>query len=554
MFAERAQELTRREVLRSAGAAGAVLTVPGLLAACGSTRSSTAAPGDGVEGRGTDAQIASITWPLGAAPTTLDPATGLNGWGQIVMALGLEGLVERDKDLKLVPLLAESWSQPDALHYVYTIRSGVTFWDGSPMTIDDVVFSIARHRDPKAGSQLSSYFTNVKSVEQSGEREVTITMARPDPVFAGIPAATFVTPKAFSEKLGKKLGAPGPKVNTMGTGPYEITSFSTDDGVTAARRSSYWGDKPTVRAVTLKYLKDPNTRLLAVKSGDVDGVSDPDFPLEQSREFDRISGVNTEYKPGHLIICLGFNMEAEPWNDIHVRRAVAHAADREGYVRAFLAGRGDVATSVVSPVVWADVAEPDKVKDIYAKIPQYEFDLAKAKAELEQSAHAGGFSAEIKVPNAQAAFGKAMVSLAQTLGKIGIKLRVKEVTVEEWIGALYAHKNLGLSFFWYGDQIDPGVYPSTMFDSAKATANAFNLANFKNPTVDKLLAEDRSATDDSVRARAIGEMLRIAGEELPYLPLWWPRAAMALRERYVYEGLNSAGLGTGWTNRIRARA
>ncbi len=548
--------MTRREIIRAAGAGGAILALPSLLAACGA--SSSDGKEGAVGGSGTDAEIASITWMLGAAPPTLDVATGFNGYGLMVMMLGLEGLVGFGKDLKLKPILAESWSRPDPLSYVYKIRSGVTFWDGSPMTVDDVVFSLDRHLDPKAASQLSTYLGNVKSVKQTGKDEVTISLSRPDPLVEYVPAFAFVTPRAYSERLGDKLGTPGPDVNITGTGPYEVTSFSTDDGVALQRRDGYWGEKPRVRQAKLAYIGDPQTRLLALRSGEIDGVADPDFPLTQSRQWDRAPGVNTSYTPG-MTSTLGFffDVEAEPWNDVHVRRAVAHAADREGYVRAFLGGHAEPATSLVSPLLWAGLLDEEQVEEVYAKIPKYDYDLDKAKAELAKSAYPDGFTAEIKTQSIEPTTGKAAVALSETLKELNITLRVTEMSIDEWRAEVVGHKGVGMSVMWAASVlVDPADLLATHLDSAKAIPNQFNYANYKNATVDELLRDQAAATSSEERADAIGEILRIAGEELPYLPLWWPDAAMALNDQYVFEDFGGLPLAftPDWLGRIRARA
>jgi peptide/nickel transport system substrate-binding protein len=548
-------EVTRRQVLMRFGAGGAALALPGLLAACGSSGggdgASRTSTGKGTGGGATDAEIDSLTWSLGATPETLDIATGFSGTGTMVMALGLEGLLAFDARGALQPLLAESWSRPSLLRYVYKIREGVTFWDGTPLTAEDVAFSLARHADPRLGSQFAVYFGNVKSVKVTGPREVTVIMSAPDPLFEYVPTLAFITPKAYSERLGKKLGTAGPAVTTMGTGPFRFTSFG-DSEITLERNERYWGEKPPVRAATLKFIADAQANLLAMRAHQIDGIFD--FPLQQAPDWDRLAGVRTQYAPGQFVTFLSFDVSAPPWNDVHVRRAVAYACDRAGYVRAFLRGHGRVAKAVVAPESWGSVATPSEVEALYARLPDYAFDVEAAKAELAKSAHPDGFTADIDVPTSMPAGVRAIVSLSETLKQIGIDLRVHEVQKNAWIAKQYEHKDLGLQFV---DLIPNFVDPSNLIPiylGANAVPNNFNTANYRNPQVDRLIVKQAATRDDAVRTQAIGELLSIVGDDLPYFPLWWQDTPMALDERFAFEGFDSRFWFENWMSRVRTRA
>ncbi|HZV72291.1 MAG TPA: ABC transporter substrate-binding protein [Conexibacter sp.] len=542
--------MSRREVLQRLGVGGAMLTLPGLLAACGARDAST---GGMARGAGTDAEIESVTWTVGAAPPTLDIATDLVSSGLLVMALGLEGLLMSDDELALRPRLAQSWAQPDPLRYVFKLRAGVKFWDGTPLTVHDVAYSLRRHIDPKVSSQLGSYYANVKSIDVTGADEVTVRMTKPDPIFQYALVFSYVTPMAFSERLGKNLGVAGPKVSTMGTGPFRITAFSPDTGVTLKRNPLYWGERPRVRNASLKFIADPETQLLAMKSGEIDGVFA--FSPRQSKLWDHTRGIGTQYSPGMTVVYLTFDVTAAPWDDIHVRRAIAYAADRAGYVKAFIGGHGRPAEAVVAREQWRGLVSPAEVDAIYAQIPQYPFDLTKAKAELAQSAHPNGFTTSIDFPNTDPEIGEALVSLSQTLKTLGITLHVNEVTQTAWLAGLAAHKNLGMHLMSLGpDYADPANYPALIYPSANAVANNFNLANFKDATVDRLLKEQAGTRDKGARARALGEVLRISGEQLPYLPLWFVDDSLALSDRFVYEGFNGLYYYQNWLGHLRVRA
>ena len=468
------------------------------------------------------------------------------------MSLGLEGLVAIDNDLKLAPRLAESWSQPDALHYVYKLRPGVKFWDGTPLTVDDVVYSMARHMDPEVGSVIGGAYAHVKSITATGPAEVTVVMREPDPVFQYVPAKSFVTPKALTQSLGKKLGVAGSTVNTMGTGPYRITAFDGDN-VSLVRNPNYWGEAGNVERVQFHTISNANDLSLALQSGDVAGVANVPLPLVSS--LSRNGKIGLGFPASLVTSFLSFDVTRPPWDDVHVRRAVAHAADTKGYVKTFLGAAGEPAQALPSPAQWASLASPARVAEIYRQIPQYPFDIAAAKRELAQSRHPNGFSATIEFGASDAAVsGKVFVSLSQSLKQIGIDLQVKQVTDEKYLADLYAHSQplfpLGLS----PNAPDPTNFLTVVYPSENARKNALNTANFKNKEVDRLLSEQAATTDKARRATLIGEMLRIAGEELPYLPLWHQSLPLALNKKYVYNGFSGIFYYQNWLANVQVRA
>jgi peptide/nickel transport system substrate-binding protein len=541
---------SRREVLQRLGVGGALLAAgPGLLAACGSSSSSPS--GSGVTGAASDAEFDSFTLASGPI-SNLDVASAFVGTSLAAMALGLEAPVAVGTDLSLKPGLAEKWSQPDPLRYVYTIRSGVKFWDGTPLTAEDVAFSIARHLDPKLGSQIASYMTNAKSVEVTGPSEVTVHMKRPDPLFAYIPTFTFVTPKAFSEKLGKKLGVAGPQMNTMGTGPFRLTSFSETTGVKAVRNETYWGTKPKVKNVNVNVIANPATIRLALQSGAVDGTIG--FPLNESKSYDRLAQTNTYYPAPLGVIYLSLNLATPPFDDVHVRRAVAYSLDRAGYIHAFLGGHAIEAEALTPKGQWGTYVPASEVDAIYAKIPQYEFSVAKAKAELAKSSHPNGFKARIGVPSSRPYMGQAMVNLSQTLKQIGVTLDVHEQTDNAWIADLFSNTVPMLISGASPDYADPGDFIVNAYSAAQAFNGGFNTANFKNAEVERLIKQSNATSDHEARAKALAGILKIAGEQIPYVPLWWQPTPVALNRKFVWPGYNALYYYQPWATQISLRA
>ncbi len=545
--------LTRRQIIVRGGAAGAALSLSGLLAACGS--GSTGTGTNGAAGGLSNAPVKHVTWGMvGQAPAGLDIATVWSVPQEVTASLGMEGLVEFDSQLKLTPVLAQRWSQPDPTHYKFDLRSGVKFWDGTPLTVDDVVFSLNRHFDPRHPSMINYYFANVASAHAEGPNTVIIEMKQADVILPQALTLVRILPKKFAEEMGDKLGSPGVGQTMMGTGPYEITSYTTENGGELTQNQHYWGKSPAVAAASIKYFESPQTMQLASRSGSITGGFG--FPLSEAASWDRLPNVGTEYATddGLISAYLTVNVTAEPWNDVHVRRAVAYACDRQGFVNAFLSGKGVPATSFIPQGMWANLGSSEEIKKIYDALPSYTFDLDRAKAELAKSSHPDGFSATVPYLNTQPQIGHALVSLSQTLKQIGINLTVKPEPESEWIANVFSHKSALNSALATPDYVDPTDYMSPLLLSENAHPEGTNFAEFKNATVDRLLQQASREQDTHTRATMLGEAMNIALTELPYIPLWIEGPSLAVTEPYAFDGFNPLYYGQPWLTDVGQRA
>lgn len=550
--------LDRRQLLRSLGLGGAALAVPGLLAACGSSGGSggsSGSPGGSTSsapGNTSDADIPSLQWALNTSTIVgLDIATAFESNSQCVAVCGMEGLLGVSNELTLVPLLATSWKydRPN-LKYVFQVRQGVKFWDGTPMTMDDVVFSLGRHIDPKVSSQIAGYFANVASFEKTGASEVTAKLKHPDPLVANALVFAPIMSKAFAEKIGKALGSPGSGLRIMGTGPYKISSYPSSTAATVERFDGYWGAKPRVQSCTFSCISDTQTLQLAIQSGQAAGTLT--VPVQDAANYQKMSGVQTYSASGMEICALTFDTSTPPFDDLHVRKAIAYACDREGYVRAFLGGNGTPADCVVPPQQWGSVLPQSQVASMYAKLPSYPFSIENAKKELAQSAHPNGFTTnKILVPNNQPAVLKALESLSTTVKQIGITMPISQVPSNDWLANIYAHKDLGIvCLLFLPDYADPADYMNLIYPSANAVKNNFNLANYKNPKVDKLIQDANAAASNSERAQDLSQVLTISQQDLPYFGLFWQNDVMAIQNKYVYKGFTGLYFNQNWLSRI----
>jgi len=482
-------------------------------------------------------EIDNFTWALESTIASLNFYTGFNHTTLSALTLCMEGLAEYTASLKVAPRLATSWTQPDPLTYIYKVRQGVKFWDGSPMTAEDVAYSMAQQMNPKVASQESSFYSAVTSVTATGPFEVTVKLKNPDPAFQYVPAfaAGYVVSKKFLQAHLSDMGTPA--VLTMGTGPYKIASFQPDQGVTLVRNDLYWGPKPRIKQITLQFITDTNARLLAMRSHSVDGASL--VPLGQISQWKAIPNVRVVTGPGLQTIFFTLDTANPPFNDIHVRRAFAYALDKKGIAQAVFKGYAQPANAMVPPEGWANLLSKQAITQIFATFPQYSFDMSKARAELAQSAMPKGFSATVTYPDSAPELGLISQVLARNLSSLNITLNVKEVPATQWLNGLYAHTELGIGTMeWNMDYPDPQNVLDTFLNSQFAVKNAFNLSNFKNSKVDSLLAQQKKSTDNKARGQLMSEVERVVAQQLPVLPVAWADVAVAMDSKYNWPGFN----------------
>jgi peptide/nickel transport system substrate-binding protein len=482
--------------------------------------------------------IANLRWAIGGAPSSFDIATNFSGDAMVAMYLTQDTLVGFSPTLALVPVLASKVSNPTPTKYVYTLRPGLKFSDGSPVTAEDVVYSIQRNVNPKLGSQVQSYFGNVKKVAKTGPNEVTVTLTKLDPVYKYSLVYAPIIPKKFAQSKGKKLGSQG-NGTWVGTGPYMLKSF-TGDKIVLARNPYYWGKKPSTEQITFSWISDSQTLQLAVRSGQIDGTFNVALP--DVEQWKSIPGIKLTSGPALRSWWLSFDVTQAPFSDIHVRKAFAHALNQKGIIASILHGYGQPSNAIVPPGQWGGVLDPAGRKALYASIPTYAYDLDKAKAELAQSSVPNGLSTSVSIPSSRQYCVDAMLAFAGDLKKIGITLDVKSVPQSEWLATIYKHENLGVQFLGFGpDYPDPANYIVLAYPSANAVPNNFNIANYKNPKVDALLEQQRIAKTPAGRAKAIGEIMKISQQDLPYLWLWWEDFATATQDDVLLKSQNVFG-------------
>jgi peptide/nickel transport system substrate-binding protein len=521
---------TRRGVL-VAGAAHAAVSIAGPFA-------STAKAGE---------QIESITWALSSIPNTLFIPGAWTTYTGAIMSLVQEGPLTFGDELTLEPASADKWEHVDPTTIRYHLRSGVTFGDGSPLTSDDIVATFKYHMNPASGSPLASFYDAVVDVRATAPDEVTVKLKTPNVQFAFTAAhmAGFVFKK--EQLADKNIGTP--EVMPLGTGPYKLVEFIPSEQVVLEARDDYWGPRPVVNRIILRAIPDRQARLLAMRQGEIDGAFD--LALSEVDQWKALDNVEIITEPSLGVFALTLDHSAPPFDDIHVRRAIAHAVDREGLVKALLKGKGEPATELNPPEMWSGVLPADNVRAFYATLlPRYDTGLKKAKDELAQSSHPDGFDVTIPVSTDDPYMVNIMQSVVESLKQIGIRAHIQPVDNNTWFANYINHDKLGMQIMaYYPDYPDPVSYPNIFFSKRNALKGGMNGSNFDNSEVDAQLKIATESANPKVRAEALKRVFEIAHHDVALVPIFWPHSAMAINRKYKLTGYTAFWYSIPWAVR-----
>ena len=508
----------------------AVALLFGTMAAVVLSSASEASPRSASAAR---ASIALLRVGLDAPASSVDPAT--QGQTFITDSMGLETLLHIGPGNSLQPWLALSVSQPSPATYVYHLRHGVKFWDGNEMTATDVANALNYYRYPT--SLLAAFYSSVKNIKASGRYTVVVTLKHPDAGWKYVPALyAWVFEKAFQDAHKTTMGQPGTLI--MGTGPFEYDSIDPTSGMELSANPHYWGGAVNIQHISIKYIQDPTSLALAMRAGEIDVAPD----VSNVTGFNAAVGGAATVVPSTNGTCgmtgpLEMNTKVAPWNDVHVRRAVAYALNRADLVTAVGTPGVPLLYTLIPTSQLRLLGTQAQVTQLLNSIPTYHFNLAKAKQELAKSAYPSGFSQTWKMTSL---FNSDTLAeaIAGDLAKIGINLTVKTVSIGEWFSTFAAPHTAGLNLFGYGcDNPDPGLYPNQLLGKASLQGNApANFPQYNPPGMDALVIAGTSTLNKEKRFAIYSKILTMVANDVPYVPLFGSPSYAAVTSKFAWKG------------------
>lgn len=464
----------------------------------------------------TGAPSAQVRWnlPFGE-PISLDYTKDYNYSENTVLSNICDSLLRESPSGKVEPDLASSVAHPSPTKWVYTIRKGVTFWDGNPLTADDVAFSLNRHLDPKVGSFYAlPWALEIKSVAKTAPNQVTVTTKRPDLLINELMVTGLgtVAEMSYIETKGKAFGTP--KGGVMCSGPFELSSWKPGSSITITRNPNYWdaAHRAKVAGVTFSFIVDQTAVTNALLTGAVDAT----FETPASAIGRLRSASNGRLRSGASTQFLAlYPTGTGPLKDLRLRQALSLAIDRAGIAKTVYGGLAHPMKSIVDPA-GVGYARPI-YKSWYARLPSPSVDIAKAKSLVQQ---AGSPSAPITIaftagdPSALQVTN-AIVSAGQ---EIGLHLVAREFPPNQFVGLFFdpkARKGIdALVTELFADLREP-----LEFFYLGALPGPQDLNNYTNATVSKNVRLAAATTVPTKRARYVIAATKQWDADLPLIPL-----------------------------------
>ena len=496
----------------------------------------------------TAAEEVSFTIALDSDIVALDPIFAYDFTTNPVTNQITEPLLAFDYDNQLQPMLASGWEMTDETTFVYQIRNDVCFSDGTPMTMDDVLFSIGRSLDPDYGSYLNWMFSGVESIEQTGDWEMTVKLTEPSATWQYVMAtsAGHVISKAYYEEHEADFGTASGGI--LGTGPYVYESWTDGQEVVLKKNENYWDKEQDLAIDTLVYkiIPDDSTRVTAALNDEIDCmVSTPPDLLEKLEEDEDLE-IQDIATAG--ITFLAMNTRRAPFDDVNVRKAVTAAinrADIQEYIvkDAGLEGGclpGSQVLFTFEPDAWNDFAENNNAVT---------YDPEKAAEYLAASEYPDGFDCNMIISENSLRYAIALY-IQDALSQIGINVELVKVSGDEHtnyqFGGVWDEEGFRdydmIMAGWESDYPDISGNIEPLLDSSGTGEGGTNSAEYVNDEVDEKVRAAAGTTDAAIRTKNLLGAMEIANEECPYIYLSYPNRQVTIRRTFTGFKMNSSWL------------
>jgi peptide/nickel transport system substrate-binding protein len=433
------------------------------------------------------AQDGTLTVALAGDIDNFDPATNqLITYQSSIGNTVFDPLVGYDADLNLVPRLAKSWEvNADATEFTFTLQSGASYHDGTPVTAASVIKSL--ERSASLGGVIGTPLQRVSKFEAVDDSTIKMTL---DESYAPFLTALTIVFILAPDSFDNATSAP------VGTGPFTFESWTPNDAIVLSRNDDYWGDKPSYQTLEFRPVPDSQVALTNLYADDLDIVAEPSNAVLS--QVDTSAATIVRPSASNSIAYIEMMGTTGALSDPLVRRALSHAFDRESVRLVAYSGGGDSVASPLPVSSWA-----------YEDLEGYPYDLEKA-AELLEEAGVSDLSVALEMP---AGFPEAeqMARVWQaSLAQIGVDLKINVTELSVWLDA-YVSRNYDMTWNFFGVSPDPHSF----FDVIMRPH--FEGDVYDNPRVAELVNAGVSTGDQAEREAIYKELQEIMVDELPVM-------------------------------------
>ena len=448
-------------------------------------------------------EVDEVTWALvEGEPRSLVPGADYN----FVQPNLCDSLLRVAPDFSVEPGIAERAEWVDPVTFVIDIRPGVTFWDGSPVTAEDVVYSLERHRSDVTSAFYGAFVLVAPEggIEITGDNQVTVRFVAPDSTFREALAggSGAVLSKSVSEAQGPALGTSGGEL--MCAGPYKLQSWTPGSEIVTVANEDYWDGAPLVKTLTFRFISDGTTLTNALLEGEVDGAFN--VPPASRGAFEASDQGRLVVGPSTGSLSFGPTRETGAGANPMIRQALSLAIDREQFISTVLGGLGQPQSTFVAPFSWSGSPAADVYQEGYEALQEPQVDIEAAKQLVEESGEDTSVPLRIAIPAGSKELSQTAAIIQSAAQQIGLTVEIDERQAADFAAIFLPDPGPRESIDFVattGYTETPGVlaYPQ-LFLLPPDMGGIFNWTGYSDPEVTGLLEAARTTPDPVGAAEA----------------------------------------------------
>ncbi len=436
---------------------------------------------------------------LVSEPTTLDPHKQWNPSSFYVYRNIFDNMLTRTPSGEIIPQVAVSWKYQSPTVIDFKIRTDIKFHDGTPLTVDDVVFSVLRIIDPAFKSPQAGQFNTVTNAEAVDGQTVRLTTKVPYPVLLAQLVKLSIVPKTYVTSVGDEAF----NRNPVGSGPYQFVEWKKGIKVVLQANRDYWRGNPPFAVVEFHAVPEKSTRVANLRTGKSDLAVSLDADIAVQLKSD--PKVKVLSVPTERVAYFRINTLAGPTADVRVRKAIAHAIDRDLIVNGLQGGYSKKVNVMVG----------DTSFGYDDSFQSYDYDPEKAKSLLKE---AGLGDTEVEILTAPAVFDQRVVeAIQQMLRNVGINAKISGMDMATFLKRMQSSpedKDPTSFGRWSCACQDADGILYAMLDSQSIWSN------INNPELDAALEKGRSTLKPEERMQYYRQAHQIIQDQVPLVPLY----------------------------------
>ncbi len=461
--------------------------------------------GEKKKGAGAGGDANRLVIGLKSSPTNLDPRVGNDNASGRILDLCCSGLIKVTPELDYAPDVAASWETPDDKTIIFRLDPRAKFQNGQPVTAQDVKWTYDSTMGPDLVTSKKSGYSAVASIEAPDAQTVIFRLKEPNGgLFDNLNLG--IVPQGTDTNVAK--------TKPIGAGAYKVVELKTDERVELEAFEQHHLGAPKIKHLTVRIIPDLTTMVLELRRGTVNFEVNQ-IAFENVGEFEKSAKHQVIKKPGSVWQYLAFNLKDPVLSNVKVRRAIAHAIDRQKIVTDLLRGHGVPTDSMFAAGHWARANN----------LPAYPYDPARAKQLLDEAGYKDPdgdgpqprFTMSFKTSTDMEANLRAQM-IQQMLQQAGINVEIETSEFGKFLEdvskgnfQMYSLSRNGIG--------DPDFY-YVIFFAKNVPPEGQNRGYYNNRRVDRLILEGRSTFDRAKRKQIYGEIQRIVQEDLPYVSLY----------------------------------